>query len=182
MAFLIKIILGLGLFSNCHAMTQVDESSVVAPSKLGRIGLFLSDKGYHISINDRFYDIKSCWVDPKIRKITIQQLKAFIKNGYIKVNQLDNEDIVLRAHVRGLGGGPVAGIIGYWGTKVLCYGGVTVGAVVATVYAAPVIAVTAPLAGAGVAAVATAAGATAATAATAALGGASTIAAGAATS
>lgn len=192
MKFLVRMILCLAVINNLFSMVEVDKSSVMHSSDIGKVHLYHSDKGFQISIDDNLYDIKGYWVDPKIRKITTNQLKAFIKYGYIKVAQLDKGEIVLKAYVRGLGGGPVAGLVGYWATKVICYGGAAVGAAVATVYAAPVIAAVAPVVGsaaaAGTAAVggttaaATAVGVATTSATTLALGGAGGVIASAATS
>ena len=48
--------------------------------------------------------------------------------GYIAVNQTDDGEYTLRAHIRAPGGGPIAGIVAYWVTKSLCYGTAAAGA------------------------------------------------------
>jgi hypothetical protein len=69
-----------------------------------------------------------------LRDITKPQLKAFLANGYLTINQMEDGEYSLRAKGRIVGGGPILGTVAYWVTKSLCYG-TAVAAVGATVVA-----------------------------------------------
>ena len=71
-------------------------------------------------------------VVPVLRRMDGTQMKAFIEQGgKIRASKLDNGEYVLRAHVPGLGGGPLFAVIATVGTLVVG-GAVTVGAAIAT--------------------------------------------------
>jgi len=61
-----------------------------------------------------------------MREMDLPTLTAFLKNGYIKIHELEGPDYKLAAHSRLCGGGPMAGMVGYWGTKAVA------GSIVAT--------------------------------------------------
>ena len=133
--------------------------------------------------------VKNHDIEPILRNLQVNQLRVFLQEGgKIRAIKLDNGDYVLRAHVPGLAGGPVAAGIAYGITKALCWTGL-VGAAVgvvavtggAAIGAAGAVATTATATGALAGAVATTAGATAATATAATIGaGAGVLAGGAA--
>ena len=64
--------------------------------------------------------------------ITIKQLVAFLEVGYFRLQKQDGQ-IQMRMSTRLRGGGPVAGYIGYWATKAICYGAAVAGATAAVV-------------------------------------------------
>ncbi len=73
--------------------------------------------------------VKGYDTDPLLRKMDNKQLKAFLdKNGYITVKKLSDDSYKLTAHARIKGGGPISGWIGYWGTKAVGYGTISLAA------------------------------------------------------
>ncbi len=103
-------------------LQRIKSSSIVAPSALGKLSLYYASRAFKIKHNKKLYDIENCWVDPMLRGIDTQRLGAFLRAGYISINKLDSGEYMLRGHVKGHGGGPIAGAIAYWVTKSLCYG------------------------------------------------------------
>jgi len=153
---------------------EIERSSLMVPESMGDVSLYKQDHGFVLNGEGRRYDISSHDIDPMLRKADNKQLAAFLTNGYIKIKQYDNGDYALSSHGRIKGGGPVAGAIAYWGTKLLIWG--TVGTVaaggVATVVAATGGTAVAPLVAAGGAALAD--GVVGATAVAATVGGVTT--------
>jgi hypothetical protein len=114
---------------------EVPRESVFAPERLAITALMHSKKGFQIKQDDALQQVANHNVDKPLRAMSSEQLQAFVKGGYISVNQLGNGEFTLRANGRGLGGGPILGPIGYWAVKGLCYGtaiGGAIGTVAAT--------------------------------------------------
>ncbi|MFH1832530.1 MAG: hypothetical protein ABH827_07095 [bacterium] len=63
-----------------------------------------------------------------------QLLKALSRShsGYISVNRMSDGEYSLKAQIRVLGGGALGAMIGYWGTKIVAYGGIMVINIVTT--------------------------------------------------
>ncbi len=114
---------------------KIDASSLRAAHSLGKITLFHNDKkGFYVSQDDdTVHKIKNCWMDAPLRNVSNKQLKSFQENGYFILNQMSDGEFSLRAHARGLGSGPITGMILYWTTKSLCYGAALAGATTLTV-------------------------------------------------
>ena len=112
----------------------IEPFSVKVPERLGSLDLYHSKKGFYVRHDDKKQTIKKYFTDPMLRDITKPQLKAFLANGYLTVNQMEDGEYSLKAKGRMVGGGPIFGTIAYWVTKSLCYG-TAVGAIGATVVA-----------------------------------------------
>jgi hypothetical protein len=112
----------------------IEPFSVKVPKKLGSLDLYHSKKGFYVRQDDKKQTIKKYFTDPMLRDITKPQLKAFLANGYLTINQMEDGEYSLRAKGRIVGGGPILGTVAYWVTKSLCYG-TAVAAVGATVVA-----------------------------------------------
>lgn len=114
---------------------KIDASSLRAAHSLGKITLFHNDKkGFYVSQDDdTVHKIKNCWMDAPLRNVSNKQLKSFQENGYFILNQMSDGEFSLRAHARGLGSGPITGMILYWTTKSLCYGAAAAGVTTLTV-------------------------------------------------
>lgn len=91
-------------------------------SELQKLGFYHDKNGFHIVQDNQVIDIPVYQIDKPIRNINQRQLKAFLDKGYLSISQTDNNEFVVRANVRGLGGGPIAAGIAYCITKSLCYG------------------------------------------------------------
>lgn len=85
--------------------------------------LKLYNNGQHFFVeeNNLRCMVKPWLVDAKLRKKSHACLTAMQHHGYINIAKLGN-DYKIEFRERGLGGGPLAGWIGYWGTKAICYG------------------------------------------------------------
>ena len=122
---------------------QTQHSPVFIPQHLGKIGLGYENGKFHIEKKGKRIEVKNYDVDPMLRKMNQEQLSKFLAVGSIAVNRMGNKDYTLKAKVRGDGGGPILGQIGYWAFKSVCYGTMAAGtgAVVASTGAglAPVI-------------------------------------------
>lgn len=86
--------------------------SVKAPSKLGELDLYHSKKGFYIRKDDQKKRIQKYDTDPILRNVSRKQLAAFLTDGYLSVNQMDNGDYSLKAKQRLNGSGPLGAAIG----------------------------------------------------------------------
>ena len=108
--------------------SKADElSDVKMPSTMQNARLFHSENGFTVVQDGNEKDIQPCFVSPELRKISPELLGKFIAaDNYLKLSELKRTDgsvdYKLNASNRLRGGGPVAGFIGYWGTKTICYG------------------------------------------------------------
>ncbi len=75
-----------------------------------------------IDVYGEIHYIQRCFVDPQIRNIPADKLEVALKHFVIRLVQLDNGEYCVRAHVKGLGGGPVTASVAYWSTKAVGYG------------------------------------------------------------
>lgn len=92
---------------------------------IGSLKLYHSDQvGFSVQEeNSPLVAIHNYDVDPILRGKNSALIKAFQENGgRFSLNKLDNGEFVLKAHVPGLGGGPITGVCAYWGTKAAGWG------------------------------------------------------------
>lgn len=101
---------------------HIEPSSVFIPHQLGSVELYHGKKGFYVRQDDKKYVIKKYFTDPIARDLTKEQLKAFLKNGYFSLNQMNDGEFSLKAKGRVVGGGPTLGLVAYWTTKAVCYG------------------------------------------------------------
>ena len=112
---------------------RIDPSSVHVPHDLQGLELYHGKKGFVALHKDKKHVIDPCLMDQIARSIKQEQLQSFINNGYFSVNETNDGCLTLKAHNRVAGGGPLAGKIAYWTTKVACYS-VLIAATAAIVY------------------------------------------------
>lgn len=125
----------------------IPPKNIFAPSKVGKISIVFHQNTFYIeSAQYGRQEIPRHRLANPLDKLTSENIERFLEVGYISVSAFNNQ-FALTAKVRGPGGGPVAGYIGYWATKVLCYG-------VATAAATTAIAATGGAAGAATGAIA----------------------------
>lgn len=116
-----KLILLL-LIATTISSAEIFRVKFLASSELQQLGLFHDGSGFYIERDSERIDIKSYFVDPIIRNITQKQLNFFLDKGYISIKQIAYNEFILRANIRGLGGGPICAYYAYLTTKALCYG------------------------------------------------------------
>jgi hypothetical protein len=86
---------------------------------------FVVDKHRHV------HPVHSYNVDSVLRDIPADKLAEAGKYLAVTVVQDNSGEYHIKAHVRGLGGGPIGAQIGYWGAKTLVWGAWTAHAFVA---------------------------------------------------
>lgn len=91
---------------------RIEPSSVFVPHQLGSVELYHGKKGFSVRQDDKKYHIKKYFTDPIIRNVNKEQLKAFLKAGYLSLNQMDDGEFSLKAKMRLNGGGPIGAAIG----------------------------------------------------------------------
>jgi hypothetical protein len=129
-------LLSLSIISPICAM-QISNESLMVPHNLGKVKLYRNTNGFTLKQNKELHSIAKHDVDPLLCKANAEQLKEFLKAGYIKVKQANNGEFSLSSHTRGLGGGPVLAAVFYWGTKGICYGTAAAAAIFAATTVAP---------------------------------------------
>lgn len=83
---------------------QLDIS--VALKSLSKLVVLHDHDGFSVVEEGLLKKVYSYDVDPLLKKMTVEQLLTFQKEGgLLKVSKLSNGDYKLRAHVKGLGGG-----------------------------------------------------------------------------
>lgn len=66
--------------------------------------------------------VQPAYVDKFLRDIPTDKFMEASEHIAVRAVKLDNGEYALHAHVRGLGGGPLLGQIGMWGTRAVGYG------------------------------------------------------------
>jgi hypothetical protein len=113
-----KKILGLLCITSSMFAMELDVvkshrvQGIFVPERLGSLELYHNDKGFSIYHDNKKHDVKKYHVDPMLRNINKKQLKGFLKNGYLSVNQMDDGEYSLKAKGRVNGGGPIGATIG----------------------------------------------------------------------
>ena len=97
---------------------------VRASSKLGDIDLRHDDNGLYIMKDGEAQPIERHQCNKLLRElIASKKIKEFQEHGYISVNELDNEELIVRANVNGLkGAGPGGATAGFLVGKFVTYG------------------------------------------------------------
>lgn len=124
----------------------IRNEAIIACNNLGKIKVYHDDGTFKIKHNKTILTVASHDVDPFLRKLNSDQLHAFLEKGALKVKQLNNGDFTVGAYNRGLGGGPIAGLIVPWLIRATMYGAP---AAVAVVAAPAVATVMVPVSGVG---------------------------------
>ena len=109
----------------------VEIKEIFAPKSLGKVALYHNKNKFWVHHKGGYHKVRNCFIDKNLRNIDEKTLRAFVASNYISINKGSDNEFSLNAKVRGLGGGPIFGAIGYWGTKALCYG--TAAAAVGTI-------------------------------------------------
>ncbi len=91
---------------------HIKPASIVVPNRLGSVELYHSKKGFYVRQDDKKYAIKKYFTDPMLQNITKTQLKAFLANGYLTINQMEDGEYSLKAKGRMVGGGAIGAAIG----------------------------------------------------------------------
>ena len=113
---------------------EIPAENLFLPGALGKIGVAYRDKEFYITKDNVTSQVQRCDLSQELRGMPEDNLKAFLKAGYLSVKKLDDE-YGIDARYRLRGGGPISGAIAYWATKTFCYGtavAATGAAVVAT--------------------------------------------------
>jgi hypothetical protein len=116
---------------------EVPVSSLSVPNHLAITALMYSKEGFRVVQNNASKEVAAHNVDKTIRSVSSEQLEAFVKGGYISVNQLENGEFTLSAKVRGPGGGLATGVVVYEGVKIIGNAGIWLGVLGSTVAAFP---------------------------------------------
>jgi hypothetical protein len=106
----------------------IQPNGLFIPAKLGTLQVIHDENGFRVNKDGVSYDVDSFSVDSSLRKLKKEQMKKFLVNGRIIVNQASDGGYSLRSAVNLKGGGPISGAIAYWVTKSLCWGGVGIAA------------------------------------------------------
>lgn len=105
------------------AAVMIPANRLFIPQALGNLSVHYDGRDFFV-IDERSQKslIQRHDLSPELRGITRENLEKCSALANFSLNKAGN-DYFLRIQGRGLGGGPVAGAIGYWLTKSVCYGG-----------------------------------------------------------
>ena len=81
-------------------------------------------KYFTVTESDRSYRIGRESTCDVLRNINSTNLHRFMQKGRVSAHKLSDGSYMLRGHVNGLGGGPIAAGICYWTVKGLCWAGI----------------------------------------------------------
>lgn len=76
--------------------------------------------------NGAFHEIQRCFVDPTLRNIPTSKLEKALPHLAIRIGQLDNGEYTLHAHVKGLGGFLLTGVVVYQASRIIGHTGIWV--------------------------------------------------------
>ncbi|MGC2310257.1 MAG: hypothetical protein WA432_01390 [Candidatus Babeliaceae bacterium] len=102
-----------------HGMMRISDGTVL---KKKDISLFYDAESFYVEKDSALKKIENYRVDPKLRKISPQNLYVLLENGYLSLKELSDGNYALNGNVRGIGGGPVTAIIAMWGTRLGAWG------------------------------------------------------------
>lgn len=97
-------------YQSAHAMKPepffIKKNALFAAECLGDIALQFKGENFYVLQEGTLKKVSPSDIDPTLKNITLDQLKAFIEegNGYIKISKMYNGQFKLESHVRGLGG------------------------------------------------------------------------------
>ena len=121
------------LHNHLESNIRIEQPYVFIPSELDSVELYHSKKGFSVVQDGKTHRIKSYFTDPVIRNIKKVELRDFLSNGYLSLDQMTNGDFSITANSRLDGNGPKLGIAAYWITKSICWGVVVAGTTAAIV-------------------------------------------------
>lgn len=94
---------------------------IFVPNHLGLLELYHGKNGFYVRQDDKKYEVKKYFTDPLVRDVSEKQLKNFLKNGYISLNQMNDGEFSLKAKGRVNGGGALGASIGAFLGKAAVY-------------------------------------------------------------
>ncbi len=104
--------------------TKIDDQSLLAPSRLGKIELYHMNKEFLIKQNEHLVPVKNHRLDKELYGISSDVLKAYLMRGaYLQIKQSQEGKYGIKIQGRLKGGGPILGKAAYWfryiGTEVV---------------------------------------------------------------
>ena len=111
----------LGLVKSDEKKVHIPPTFVFVPSRLGPVDLYHGKKGFSVIHENKKHKIESPFTDPMVRNITPEQLKAFLNNGRLSINQTTDGTFLLKANTRTVGGGIIGANIGAFLGKATVY-------------------------------------------------------------
>ncbi len=117
-----RYLLAVLLISQLSLAMRSKENSIFIPNVMKGSALIRHKNGFLVIEDGKHHVVQKAFTDPMLRKMNDKQFKEFLKVGYVSLNKMSDNQFILKAKVRGLGGGPISGAIAYWFTKTLCYG------------------------------------------------------------
>lgn len=73
--------------------------------------VFMDDNGFYVKNDSIIRKLHSYDIDKTIRNATPEQLRSYMKTGFLELRKMSNNDYKIIGHQRGLGGGPFLGMI-----------------------------------------------------------------------
>lgn len=124
--FLLLLMCGSANVFSSQALNalKIKKENLRNSSELGKLKLYHSDKeGFSVKKQDGTVAlIHRHDIDPALRGKASALIEAFCNNGgFISLHKMDNGDLSLKGHVRGLGGGPVGATVGCYTGKFLVH-------------------------------------------------------------
>jgi hypothetical protein len=117
----------------CSAMHSID----IQVPNASHANLYYAKKKWEVEKDGRRKEIERWFVDKMVRDVPEEKIADLLRFIALNVSELDNGEFALRAHTRGLGGGPLTAQVFYGITKGACYTAAATAAVTATAAAAP---------------------------------------------
>ncbi len=105
---------------------DVYEISAMKTHDLKELRLLHSNNSFAVLNHGKVEAVNPAWVDKDVRSVSTERLAKMLGHGYLSVNKMSNGEFSVKASVRGEGGGPILGQVGFWGVRVLGHGGLAV--------------------------------------------------------
>lgn len=106
---------------NLKEKMKIEPSSVFIPEKLGKMEVFHNRQGFYVHKDDQKIKIKKYFTDPMVRDLNKDQLKAFLKGGYLTINEMEDGTLSLKSKIRLQGSGLLGASIGAFLGKAAVY-------------------------------------------------------------
>lgn len=104
-------------------------TAVKSRESLGNLQLLQHEDNFYVAKDGLVKLVNKYDIDAFLKNANPAQLQKYLEqDGYIQVDQLENQDYVLKAKGRIRGGGPILASLFYGATKAVCYGTFIAGA------------------------------------------------------
>lgn len=92
-----------------HGMAIKDKHFIL-PEKLDSVKVYYDDDGFSVMKNKKIFILPSYAVSKDLRHRSKEELKAYLKTGFLELKRMSDQTYKIEGHQRGVGAGPFLGM------------------------------------------------------------------------